>query len=40
MLHVVNTGYNYEAVYWKYIGIYTSGDTARTHSFQEIIIFL
>jgi hypothetical protein len=40
MLHVLTTGYNYEAVYWKYIGMYTSGDRARTLSVQEIIVLL
>jgi len=40
MLHVLTTGYNYEAVYWKYIGICTSEDVDGTLSVQEIIVFL
>jgi len=37
MLHFLTTGYNYEAAYWKYIGMYASGDIARTFSVQEIV---
>jgi hypothetical protein len=37
---VLTTGYNYEALYWKNIGIYTSGDIASTLSVQAIFVFL